>query len=142
MSDELRQWSRGHPDGRVVLTGPVPHSAARDYMNVFDLLAVPSRTMPNWEEQFGRVLIEAAACGVPVVGSSSGNIPNLVGELHSGVIFPERDPEAMADAIAGLLADPEGTAEMGREARGRVEERYGLVAVADRLYDALCAMLR
>ncbi len=142
MADELRQWSRRHPDGRVVLTGPVPHSAARDYMNAFDLLAVPSRTMPNWEEQFGRVLVEAAACEVPVVGSSSGNIPNLVGELQSGVIFAERDPEAMADAIAGLLADPEGAAEIGRAARRGVEQRYGLAAVADRLYEALCAMPR
>ncbi len=142
MSDEFRQWSREHPDGRVVLTGPVPHSAARDYMNAFDLLAVPSRTMPNWEEQFGRVLVEAAACEVPVIGSSSGNIPNLVGELQSGVISEERNPEAMADAIADLLADPAATAEIGRRARRRVEERYGLAAVADRLYDALCAMPR
>jgi glycosyltransferase involved in cell wall biosynthesis len=142
MSDSLRDWSRGHADGRVVLTGPVPHSAARDYMNVFDLLAVPSRTMPNWEEQFGRVLVEAAACAVPVVGSSSGNIPKLVRELESGAIFAERDPVAMAEAIEGLVGDPERTAEIVRTARIRVEERYGLPAVADRLYDALSAMPR
>ena len=142
MSDELRQWGRKYADGRVVLTGPVPHSAARDYMNAFDLLAVPSRTMPNWEEQFGRVLVEAAACEVPVIGSSSGNIPNLVGELQSGVIFEERDPQAMADAIGSLLADPTATAEVGRTARRNVEERYGLAAVAGQLYEALCAMPR
>lgn len=142
MADELRSWSRRHPAGRVVLTGPVPHSAARDYMNVFDVLAVPSRTMPNWEEQFGRVLIEAAACEVPVVGSSSGNIPRLLGELGSGVVFEERDPAAMADAIAGLLADREGTAAMAREARVRAEGLYGRAAVAEMLYDALSAMPR
>lgn len=142
MADELREWSRQHERGRVVLTGPVPHSAARDYVNVFDILAVPSRTMPNWEEQFGRVLVEAPACEVPVVGSSSGNIPNLVEELRSGLIFNERDPAALADAISQLLAGPDATARMAREARLRVEANYGLRAVADRLYEALSAMPR
>ncbi|MBD3291875.1 MAG: glycosyltransferase [Armatimonadia bacterium] len=142
MSDDLREWSREHPPGRVVLTGPVPHSAARDYVNVFDILAVPSRTMPNWEEQFGRVLVEAPASEVPVVGSNSGNIPNLVEELQSGRIFAERDPQALADAITELLADPARTAEIAREARRRVRERYGLEAVAEKLYDALSAMPR
>jgi len=142
MSDELRAWSRRREVGRVVLTGPVPHTAARDYLNVADILAVPSRTTASWEEQFGRVLVEAAACELPVVGSSSGNIPNLVAELQSGVIFHEQDPEALAFAIEELLADPDATAEMGREARRRVRERYGLEAIADQLYDALSAMLR
>lgn len=142
MSDELREWSREHRPGRVVLTGPVPHSAARDYLNVFDILAVPSRTMPNWEEQFGRVLVEAPACEVPVVGSSSGNIPNLIEELQSGIVFAERDPRGLADAIAKVLADPDGAAEMARDARRRVWERYGLETVAETLYDALSAMPR
>jgi len=142
MADELRSWSRDHPPGRVVLTGPVPHSAARDYVNVFDILAVPSRTMPNWAEQFGRVLVEAPACEVPVVGSDSGNIPNLVEELQSGRVFAERDPRALADAIRELLADPDATAEMAREARRRVQERYGLEAVAEMLYEALSVMPR
>ncbi|MFP4248670.1 MAG: glycosyltransferase family 4 protein [Armatimonadota bacterium] len=142
MSDELRAWSRRRDDGRVVLTGVVPHTAARDYLNVFDVLAVPSRTTASWEEQFGRVLVEAAACELPVVGSTSGNIPNLIGELKSGFVINERDPEALAEAVEGLLADPQATAEMARDARGRVRERFGLEAVADHLYDALSAMPR
>ncbi len=140
MSDELRAWSRRRQDSRVVLTGPVPHTAARDYLNVFDVLAMPSRTTSTWEEQFGRVLVEAAACELPVVGSSSGNIPHLIGELRPGAIFNERDPEALACAIEELLADPQATAEMARDARGRVRERFGIEAVADRLYDALSVM--
>ncbi len=142
MSDQLRAWSRGHPPGRVVLTGPVPHTAARDYLNVVDMLAIPSRTTSNWEEQFGRVIVEAAACEVPVVGSSSGNIPNLVRELQAGAIFTERDPDSMAEAIEGLLAVPEDTERMAREARHRADERFGLEAVANALYDALSAVLR
>jgi glycosyltransferase involved in cell wall biosynthesis len=142
MTEQLRAWSRRHPRGRVVLAGPVPHSAAPDYLNVADILAVPSRTTSTWEEQFGRVLVEAAACEVPVVGSSSGNIPNLIGELRSGLVFSERNPQALADAIDEFLADPSRRAEIGREARRRVEARYGLEAIADRLYDALSAMPR
>ena len=41
---------------------------------------MPSRTLPNWKEQFGRVIIEAMACGVPVVGSDSGAIPDVIGD--------------------------------------------------------------
>ncbi len=142
MADSLRQWSRLHEPGRVVLTGAVPHTAVPDYLNVCDLLVVPSRTGANWEEQFGRVVIEAAACAVPLVGSSSGHIPTLVEELQSGVISPERDPEALAEATTGLLSEPAAAAETGRVARVRVEERYGLPAVADRLYEALSAAVR
>ncbi len=142
LSERLREWARRRPLGRVVLTGPVAHSAAPDYLSVFDILAVPSRTMPNWKEQFGRVLIEAPACEVPVVGSSSGNIPALIGELGSGVVFAERDPAALADAVQGLIEDPERAGRLARTGRRRAEELYGLPAVADRLYDALSAMLR
>lgn len=142
MAERLRTWSRTWPAGRVVLTGPVPHTAAPEYMDVFDLMVLPSRTMPNWEEQFGRVLIEAPACEVPVVGSSSGNIPVLIEELGSGVVFPERDAEALAGAIEGLLADPEAMGEMAATGRRRAEALYGLAAIADRLYDALSAVPR
>jgi len=48
-------------------------------MNSLDVLVLPSRSRSFWKEQFGRVLIEAMACGVPVIGSSSGEIPNVIG---------------------------------------------------------------
>jgi len=141
LSERLHEWAHESPPGRVVLTGPVPHSAAADYLNVLDLLVVPSRTMPNWAEQFGRVLIEAPACGVPVAGSTSGHIPALIEELGSGVVFAERDPGALADAVQGLIEDPERAAQLARTGRARVQERYGLPAVADRLYEVLSAVV-
>ncbi|MGD9497979.1 MAG: glycosyltransferase family 4 protein [Armatimonadota bacterium] len=141
LAERVRAWAREHPAGRVALPGPVAHAAAPDYLNLFDALVLPSRTMPNWKEQFGRVLIEAAACEVPAVGSSSGNIPRLIEELGSGVIFPERQPQALADAVQGLIEDRQGARALGRQARERVVQRYGLPAVAARLYEALCAVL-
>lgn len=142
MSEALRDWSRSAPPGRVALTGPVPHSAAPDYMNVFDIMVLPSRTMRNWEEQFGRVLIEAPACGVPTVGSSSGNIPHIIEQLGSGLVFPEQDPEALADAVQQLLSDPERARKMAGDARSKAEALYSLPAVAELLYEALSEMLR
>jgi len=140
MAERLRAWSRTQPAGRAVLTGPVAHAAASAYLNAFDVLVLPSRTMPGWKEQFGRVLIEAPACGVPVIGSDSGNIPALVEELGSGVVIPERDPSALADALQRLIDDPAQRRALGEQGRRRVEECYGLRAVADPLYEALSAV--
>lgn len=138
LAERLRAWGREQPARRVVLTGPVAHADAPAYMNAFDLMVLPSRTMPGWKEQFGRVLIEAPACGVPVVGSDSGNVPALIEELGSGVVFPERDAAALADALQGLIADPARRRALGEHGRQQAA-RYALPAVADRLYEALSA---
>ena len=56
------------------------HDDVPAYLNAMDLLCAPSQTTPRWREQFGRMLIEAMACGVPVVASRSGEIPHVVGD--------------------------------------------------------------
>ncbi len=56
------------------------------------MLALPSRTTPTWKEQFGRVIVEALWCGVPVVGSDSGEIPWLIELTGGGLTFPEGEP--------------------------------------------------
>ena len=68
-----------------------------------DVLVLPSRSMPYWKEQFGRVLVEAMACGVPVIGSDSGAIPAVIGD--AGLVFPEGDDRALADRILQLATD-------------------------------------
>jgi glycosyltransferase involved in cell wall biosynthesis len=72
---------------RVIFEEWIPSAQMPAYYNQLDTLAVPSRTKSNWKEQFGRVLIEAMACGVPVIGSESGEIPNVIG--NAGLVFPE-----------------------------------------------------
>jgi glycosyltransferase involved in cell wall biosynthesis len=91
-------------------------------MNALDALVLPSRTVPTWKEQFGRVIIEAQACGTPVIGSDSGAIPEVVGE--GGLIFPEGSAEALAAAILQVKADPSGAREMGERGRRQVEANY------------------
>ena len=81
----------------------VPYEDVADYMNLLDLLALPSRTTVHWKEQFGRVLVEAMACRVVVAGSNSGAIPEVIGD--AGRIFPEGDAAALAGIIDELAGD-------------------------------------
>ena len=105
----------------------------------FDALALPSRTTPNWKEQFGRVLIEAMSCGVPVVGSSSGEIPHVIGD--AGLVFPEGDVAALRDCLARLAADRGLREELARRGRERVLAHYTQAAVAKRHVELYRAML-
>jgi len=89
---------------------------------------LPSLTRPNWKEQFGRVLIEAMACGVPVIGSDSGEIPNVIGD--AGLIFPEGDIVALRDSIARMLADPERRARYAEAGRQRVLAEFTQAQIA------------
>ena len=91
-------------------------------MNALDALILPSWTVPSWKEQFGRVIIEAQACGTPVIGSNSGAIPEVVDE--GGLLFPERDPAALATAIRQIKANPERARRMGKIGRQQVEENF------------------
>lgn len=99
------------------------------FYNSLDVLVVPSLTRPNWKEQFGRVLMEAMACGVPVIGSDSGEIPNVVGD--AGIIVPENDAAALAGALADLSGDPARRRELGAAGRERARARFSEQRVVD-----------
>jgi glycosyltransferase involved in cell wall biosynthesis len=73
------------------------------WLNALDVLVLPSLSTPSWTEQFGRVLIEGMCCGVPVIGSQSGEIPRVITE--AGMTFPEGDIRALADAIKIVRTD-------------------------------------
>jgi len=85
---------------RVTFLGGKSSLEVQRYLATTDVLVLPSRTTTGWKEQFGRVLIEAMASGVAVVGSSSGEIPRVIGD--AGLVFPEGDPEALADSLRKL----------------------------------------
>jgi glycosyltransferase involved in cell wall biosynthesis len=88
-----------------VRTGVAHLEMAKAYADM-DVLVLPSRTTPSWAEQFGRVLVEALACGVPLVGSDSGEIPWVIETTRGGTVYPEGDIVALKDALARLQADP------------------------------------
>jgi glycosyltransferase involved in cell wall biosynthesis len=125
---ELRLWASRQGDRVRVVTG-VPHAAVPAYLNAMDLLAAPSLTTLHWREQFGRMVVEAFACGLPVVGSDSGEIPHVMAD--AGIVVPEANEAAWAAVLAGLLESPARRAELGE--RGRVRAlRFGWPDVARR----------
>ena len=113
---------------RVRMIPGVPLQELPTLMNCMNVFALPSRTTKTWKEQFGRVIIEAHACAVPVIGSISGAIPEVVGD--AGLVVPECDPAALAAAINKLNADRRGAMEMGRRGYERVHREYSWECVA------------
>ncbi len=107
---------------RVQFEGHVPSTQMPQYLAEMDVLVLPSRTRPNWKEQFGRVLVEAMSCGVPVVGSDSGEIPHVIGD--AGLVFPEGEAEALRAYLARLMADAALRKDLGARGRSRVLARY------------------
>ena len=99
----LEEWANIHGFGDRVQVRFALHEDVPRYLAATDVLVAPSQTLPNWKEQFGRMLVEAFACRVPVIGSDSGEIPFVIGE--AGVVVPEADTHQWRDAIADLLTD-------------------------------------
>ena len=111
-------------NGSVRFIGYVPHEETPLWLRAFDVLVLPSETRGNWKEQFGRVLIEAMACGTAVIGSSSGEIPNVIQATGGGRIFPERDAAALAQDLNLLVGSPEMLRSLEYQGQRSVAELY------------------
>lgn len=85
--------------------GFVPHEELPERYRSLDVLVVPSVPTDDWVEQFGRVAVEAMACGVAVVASDSGSLREVVGV--AGILVAPGDVEALAGALRSLADDPE-----------------------------------
>jgi glycosyltransferase involved in cell wall biosynthesis len=127
LEPRLRSFEKRHPSRVRVVTG-VSHREVPRWLNAMSVLCAPSQTTPIWREQFGRMLIEAMACAVPVVGSDSGEIPFVIGE--AGVILPEADSQAWTAAIERLLSDPAARGSYADSGVARVAERFTWPVVA------------
>jgi glycosyltransferase involved in cell wall biosynthesis len=121
------------PGSRVRVLNGISHAQmARGYARM-DVLALASRTTPTWREQFGRVIVEALSCGVPVVGSDSGEIPWLIELTGGGLIFPEGDVAALAARLAELRERPELRAALAERGARAVAEHFSVPAATDAL---------
>ena len=116
----------------------LPQDVPRE-IEKMDVFVLPSLTRPNWMEQFGRVLIEAMACETPVIGSSSGEIPRVIGD--AGLIFPEGNVQALSTCIHQLLYDPELCAQLATQGRQRVIENFTQERIAQQIYEAYQEMI-
>lgn len=124
---------------RVAFYPRIPSVEMPAALRQLHVLVLPSVTRPNWKEQFGRVLIEAMACGVPVIGSSSGEIPNVIGD--AGLLFPEGDAEALRNALVRLRDDGDLWRALAAAGRARVLAEFTHARVAQKTYRVYRAML-
>jgi glycosyltransferase involved in cell wall biosynthesis len=106
-----------------------------------DVLVLPSRTTRTWAEQFGRVLVEALWCGVPVVGSDSGEIPWVITATGGGRLFPEGDVRQLANVLGELRSDPVQRWTLAERGRARVKEMFSVDASAEALHQTLTAVV-
>jgi glycosyltransferase involved in cell wall biosynthesis len=124
--------------GRVHIANGVDHAEVPRWLSAMTVLCAPSRTTASWREQFGRMLIEAMSCGVPVVATSSGEMPHVVGDAAR--IVAERDPAAFADAVDALLGDARARSELAAAGVARARDRFAWPVVARQhleFFDAL-----
>jgi glycosyltransferase involved in cell wall biosynthesis len=139
LDGEIRAWARAYGD-RVRIQAAVAHEDVPSYLNAMDVLCAPSQTTPKWREQFGRMLIEAFACGVPIIASDSGEIPQVVAD--AGVVVPESDGAAWVRAIEATLDDRQRRADLARRGRDRALAVYAWPIVARRHLDFFAELLR
>lgn len=137
MKDELMQMATdlGFRD-RLIQVESVPHADVYKYINLMNTLVLPSETTydfktltaAGWKEQFGHVLIEAMACQVPVIGSDSGEIPNVIAD--AGLVFPEGKMADLRDRLIQLIDQPEFAQEIGQRGYQRAMVKYTNRALA------------
>ena len=106
--------------GRVRFLGRLAKDRLFELLRSAAVVAVPSRCHENQP----MAVLEAFACGVPVVATDLGGLPELVEPGRCGETAPAGDPDRFAAALAGLLADPGRAFAMGRAARARVEREF------------------
>ncbi len=89
--------AKHHISEKIVWIDAIPPEEVPNYINCMDTLVLPSRTTADWVEFFGRVLIEGMACEVSVIGSDSGEIPQVIGD--AGLVFSEGDATSLSEQI-------------------------------------------
>ena len=107
---------------KITIVDSISSSQVPYYLNCMDCLVLPSRTTRKWKEQFGRVLTEAMSCEVPVIGSDSGEIPNVIGDC--GLVFKEGDVDDLSSKITRLINNPGLREELAKKGRQRVLDNF------------------
>jgi glycosyltransferase involved in cell wall biosynthesis len=124
---------------RITFVGMVPHDAVPAWLSASDVVAVPSiRDDAGNVDGLPNVVLEGLASGTPVVATTAGGIGSVVVDEATGLLVPERNAQALADAIGRLLSDSALRTRLGWEARSAVERSGTWPQVIDR-YEAAYA---
>jgi glycosyltransferase involved in cell wall biosynthesis len=123
--------------GETVFSPNLSRAEKIGLLESLSVFSVPAR----YGEAYGLYVVEAMAAGVPVVQPRTAAFPELVEATGGGVLCEPDDPKSLADAIEGLLVDPEKARSLGESARRVVFERYGIEAMADVVTKALAQLI-
>jgi rhamnosyl/mannosyltransferase len=115
---------------RVRFVGGIDHSRLHDAYRDADLCIMPS----SCEEAFGLPAAEAMACGLAVIGTRIGGIPEVIEDGRTGLLVPRDDPGALAAAICRLLEDDELRCSMGRAGQERCTRNFSWDALGQQLW--------
>ena len=107
-------------DDNIRLTGFVPEKLLPLYYNAADYFVIPSSS----GEGLPLVLLEAMACGLPVIATTVGGIPEIIKDMKNGVLVPPRNPKTLAETISKFLSNKEMGLAIGEEARKTVEDKF------------------
>jgi glycosyltransferase involved in cell wall biosynthesis len=117
---------------RAQFTGAISYDLVSGYFDQMDVLVIPTQTTKRIREQFGRVIVEGMASGIPVIGSTCGAIPEVIGD--AGLVFPEGNADALANALRQTLSDKALRDRMTRAGLLRVQQ-YSWDRVAEKTYE-------
>ena len=134
----IKESQKNCIEKHIIIVESVAHDQVAKYINLMNVLVLPSETTykfttltaVGWKEQFGHVLIEAMACKVPVIGSNSGEIPNVIGD--AGLIFPEGDDLALQNCLTRLMLDENLASELSDKGYQRILNYYTNKALANK----------
>ncbi len=124
---KLREMSEPVKD-KIVFTNFVPQAKMPDYYTVGDIFVCPSQ----WQEPAGRVHFEAMAAGLPIITTNRGGIPEVVTNLHDGIVINKyRNPDSFAQAINDLLSNPAKAQRLAENGRATAEKRFSFAQMAE-----------
>jgi phosphatidylinositol alpha-1,6-mannosyltransferase len=125
----------------VTFTGLVPHEDLNGYYTLSEIMVMPSINMRGRiNEGFGLTYIEANCCGTPVIGTRIGGVEDAIDHGVSGLLVPQCNPQAVAQAVIRILSDDQLAARMGEYARHRARDMFSWESVARRVdacFDAI-----
>ena len=134
-----RAIARLRLSGRVRLVGSMTQPELFDEYRRASVFCLPCRVADSGDRDgIPNVMVEAMACGVPVVGTDVSGLPELVVSGENGILVPPEDPESVAEALARLYREPDLAGALGDRAEATVRERFD----GDRLARELAMLFR
>jgi len=124
LSDKLRI------SANIKFVEAVRHSEIPIYLGKIDILVLPSQTTRSWKEQFGRILVEAMAVGIPVIGSTSGAIPEVIGD--AGLTFQENSVKDLQMKLKNLYDNAELRRDLSERGIKRVLSNYTISSISEK----------